>query len=368
MMVLSQGPLITEISYDNNYDQALPFGIDSIEYVEIYLPNPQPVDLTSFKIVSYNEVSGTSTDAEVAFVKDLEDTLRTWNTPNGKYYVIEFVDSSFFGFPIGGIRDGDDGIALVEIASPNIVHQFWRYETCTDFTAIDGPALGAVSSPLTSDASQTCGTSGASLVQMNSALSTSRSLQQNGFGDWVLAENSARAIPLENPQNVPVDMMYFNIQNQSDQVTLNWATAQEFDNDYFVVYHSRNAKDFNELTRVDGKGNNSGKSKYSYQHRNPGLGIHYYKIRQVDFNGNYEDYPIKSIERLDHVDVKALPVMIYNEFQLINVEIGTAYQIYNMNGQLVKNGAYNHWINISDLSSGIYSIVVKGQNIRIVKW
>lgn len=365
----AQGPLITEISYDNNYDQNSPFGIDSTEYVEIYLPDPQPTDLTSFRIATYDEVSGTPTDAEVAFVKDLTDTLRTWKTPNGKYYVIEFIDSSFFGFPVGGMRDGEDGVALIEIGTPNIVHQFWRYETCTNFTAIDGPALGAISDPITTDFSRTCGSSGVSLVQMNSALSTNRSLQQNGFGDWGLGLNSAQMPPLENSQNVPVEMMYFNVNNVSDYVNLTWATAQEYDNDYFSIRHSRDGKKFREIALVDGKGNYTGESRYAYKHEGLEKGRHYYQIRQVDYNGVYEDFDIRSVDlKSQESSIIAIPSSTQSDFRLSNIEEGTEVSIFNINGQLVKHLYYSDdRVDVSELTNGLYIIHVKEQVLRINK-
>ena len=366
--VFAQGPLITEIHYDNNYDQNQPFGIDSIEHVEIYLPDPQPTDLTSIKIITYNEVSGTPTEAEVAFTRDLEDTLRTWKTPNGMYYVIEFIDSSFFGFPSAGMRDGEDGVALVKVGAPNIVYQFWRYETCTDFTAIDGHAAGAVSDPITTDFSRTCGSSGVFLVQMNSALNTNRSIQQNGFGDWELELNSARTPPLENDSNVPVEMMFFRVNLDKDYTFLSWATAQEYNNDYFIISHSRDGKTFEDIGTVDGKGNYSGESRYDFRHYTQESGTHYYQIRQVDYDGKYEDFEIRSVEINNQKDIKATPSATHMDFQLTNVEQGTLITIFDLQGRQVIKQRYEDAVDVSSLTNGVYLVNVSNQVIRINKF
>ena len=146
----AQPPMITEISYDNSYDQDDPFGIDSIEFVEIYLPNPQPTDLSKWIVAAYDGDNSDNTVANWYKSRNLQtNTIFSQPTPNGMYYIVEFPDSTFFSFPIGGINDSDDGIALIEEGTPNIVHQFWRYESCVAFTAADGPAMGASSSSIT---------------------------------------------------------------------------------------------------------------------------------------------------------------------------------------------------------------------------
>jgi len=365
----SQGPLITEIHYDNNYDQYDPFGIDSIEHVEIYLPDPQPADLTSFQIITYNQIPGDTTMADVGYTRDLEDTLRTWKTPNGKYYVIEFVDSTFFGFPAAGINDGPHGVALVELGSPNIVHQFWRYETCEDFTAINGSAVGAISNPITTDFSRACGSSGVDLVQMNSAMATNRSIQQNGFGDWDAMEPiSSRQAPLENNDNVPVEMMFFRVNLDKDYTFLSWATAQEFDNDYFIIYHSTDGKNFEEIGKVDGKGNYTGESRYDFRHYTQENGRHYYQIRQVDYNGQYEDFEIRSVLIDNQKDIIATPTATSANFKLTNIEQGTMITIFDFQGREVIKQRYEGAINVSDLANGVYQVKVNNQIIRIIKF
>lgn len=361
--LFGQSAIITEISYDNNYDQDDPFGIDSIEYVEIYIGGSPPVDPTSWKIVSYDASSSNPANAEVAFVKDLTDAIPIPGSDPG-YYVIEFVDSTFFGFPIGGIRDGMDGIALVEIGTPNIVHDFWRYETCDDFTAVDGPAAGAVSKPITQDRSRTCGDPGVSLVQMNSALCTCVTLQQNGFGDWELDT----ATPgFENPANVPVNLLFFNAVASTKNVQLSWATAQEVSNDYFSILHSTDGRSFNEIGRVIGRGDYNGESNYNFTTEKMSSGQHYFKLKQVDFDGNYEVFPVKSV-KIDDEDIIVLyPSLATSEIRLTNVDDGTIFQLFDLQGQLIKEDSYNSTINISDLQSGIFILKVKDTVLKFAK-
>ncbi len=355
----AQGPLITEISYDNNYDQDDPFGIDSIEYVEVYINNPQPTDLTSFIVATYNPDSGDNTVANLHKWRNLEDTLRTWATPNGKYYVVEFPDSTFFDFPIGGMNDGQNGVALIEVGTPNIVHQFWRYETCEDFTAADGPATGATSDPITTDFSRVCGSSGVSLVQMNSALSTFVTLQQNGFGDWELAANTSRIAPLENDSNVPVELINFDAFRKETNVKLEWSTASEVNNAYFEVLYSTNGVDYKAIGQVDGKGESSERTSYDFLHLNVESDINYYKLSQYDYDGKSEMFDAVLVRMANENSISIYPTVAFDYIQVEGANFSDDYIILGVDGRILQKANMNSTpIDVSFLNNGTYFLKI----------
>lgn len=365
--LFSQGHLITEIGYDNNYDQTGPFGIDSLEYVEIYVPDPQPTDPTSINIVTYNPSQSNSAIAEVGFVKTLNDAILTWDSGGGVYYVIEFPDSTYFGFPTAGINDGECGVALVEIGTPSIVHQFWRYETCEDFTAADGPAAGAISDPITTDFSRQCGSAGVLLIQMNSADCTCVSIQQNGFGDWEKGPYTSNVPPLENPSNVPVNLISFNAEAKGQNAHLNWVTAQEFSNDYFAILHSTDGRSYNEIGTVLGRGDYSGESNYDFTTEELSSGQHYFKLKQFDFNGNFEVLPIRTVKINDGTTIELYPSLVTDEITLTNVEPGSIYQLFDLQGKLIKEDTYTSTINASELVSGKYVLKINNLGFKFFK-
>lgn len=366
----AQPPMITEISYDNNYDQDDPFGIDSIEYVEVYLPNPQPADLSQWRVVSYNASSSDNSVAEFEFTRDLlNNTIRSQATPNGMYYVVEFPDSTFFGFPLGGIRDGQDGLALVELGSPNTVYQFWRYETCDPFTAVDGPAMGATSNSITQDFSRVCGSPGASLVQMNSALQTDRTLQQNGFGDWYLGLNTSRMIPLENAQNVPVELISFEGERRAKNVELTWSTASETNNDYFDVTHSSNGVEFTSIGRIKGTGESTAIQDYQFTHRNANAGFNYYRLIQHDFDGTQENVGQIVVKGLPDSDIYIYPTRVSQELIIKGLERPSDASIYDISGNLITSFVnVQNTIDVSTLNNGMYFLKVGEQIMKFIKF
>ena len=366
----TQPPMITEIMYDNNVDQALG-DIDGQERVEVYLPDPQPTDLTDWWITVYHEDSSDPTSAEFYHHRDLSIQQSFEKTPNGAYYTIIFQDSIFFGFPIGGLIDGGLAIALVEISSPNVVHDFWHIEQCDGYVAADGPAIGFTSAPITQDASRICGSPGASLVQMNSALPENMSIQQNGFGDWGLQIETSLSDPHENMgdqvSNVPISLLNFEIKKNYRNVIIDWTTGQEVNNKHFEILHSKDGNLFSVIGLVAGKGTYNGQSDYRYQVSDLSEGLHYFRLKQVDFDGHSESFEIKTVQIGAERNVSVFPTTSSNNIWLNEVEQGTNVIIYNLNGVKISEAPYEGNIEISHLEKGLHIIQADQHRLKFIK-
>ncbi|MCX2745852.1 fibronectin type III domain-containing protein [Mangrovivirga sp. M17] len=97
---------------------------------------------------------------------------------------------------------------------------------------------------------------------------------------------------------LPVEFAYVRAEltNEGSDITIEWGTALEIDNDYFVIEKSTNGKDFKEIGTVDGNGNSNELINYSFidedvRPRN------YYRIKQIDFNGDFDYSQIVSVLR-----------------------------------------------------------------------
>jgi len=93
------------------------------------------------------------------------------------------------------------------------------------------------------------------------------------------------------PQNVlPVELGSFTGKKISIGAQLNWSTAAEKDNAYFEVLRASENGVFKAIDRVDGKGNSNVYSNYQFVDNNPLSGNNYYKLKQVDRNGDSKEY------------------------------------------------------------------------------
>lgn len=87
--------------------------------------------------------------------------------------------------------------------------------------------------------------------------------------------------------SLPIDLLYLNAIPEEDKVKVEWTTASETNNAYFVLERSTNLDDYSQIALLSGAGNsNSPKSYFAYDEA-PVSGTVYYRIKQIDFDGTY---------------------------------------------------------------------------------
>jgi Secretion system C-terminal sorting domain len=94
---------------------------------------------------------------------------------------------------------------------------------------------------------------------------------------------------------MPVNLLFFQTESQQTGVSLAWRTSEETNNSHFDVEHSTNAQSFEAIGRVGGQGNSDALNNYTFTHDSPRLGINYYRLKQVDFDGKFEYSRIESV-------------------------------------------------------------------------
>jgi len=78
----------------------------------------------------------------------------------------------------------------------------------------------------------------------------------------------------------------FTATKQNDKtVLLRWITYSESDNNFFVIEHSTDAKNFSSIGKVMSNGNTNLGYSYNFTHQTPASGVNYYRLRMVDING-----------------------------------------------------------------------------------
>ncbi|MDQ8005294.1 MAG: hypothetical protein REI64_10875 [Pedobacter sp.] len=87
---------------------------------------------------------------------------------------------------------------------------------------------------------------------------------------------------------LPVSLITFTAKaNKQGAVNLAWSTASEKDNSHFEVARSANGIDFERLDDVKGNGNSNVVRNYSFTDTKPVVGVNYYRLKQVDFDGDF---------------------------------------------------------------------------------
>jgi hypothetical protein len=83
-----------------------------------------------------------------------------------------------------------------------------------------------------------------------------------------------------------VTLRDFTAQKQTNEtVLLQWNTLSEIDNEFYIIEHSTDGKNFFGVGKQFSRGNAGPGHNYSFIHTNPRSGVNYYRLRSVDNNG-----------------------------------------------------------------------------------
>jgi hypothetical protein len=142
---------------------------------------------------------------------------------------------------------------------------------------------------------------------------------QESFKTWdrtinhIVLEGSANN-PGGGPNSpLPVSLANFTATLQNpNSVLLNWSTANEKDNDRFVVERSANGKNFETVATVKGNGTSNSYISYETTDNNALTGISYYRLKQVDFNGKSEYSKIVTVKNTLNTEALRLKALYPN--------------------------------------------------------
>ncbi|HEX5001106.1 MAG TPA: T9SS type A sorting domain-containing protein, partial [Bacteroidia bacterium] len=116
---------------------------------------------------------------------------------------------------------------------------------------------------------------------------------------------------ISNPNPLPVELVSFSALSATDYVQLEWTTASETYNDYFIVERSTDAFAWEIVGTVNGAGNSSTSLTYILIDSDPLPGTSYYRLKQVDFNGTVTESPVIVCHHLtpepNNLTVKIIP-------------------------------------------------------------
>lgn len=91
---------------------------------------------------------------------------------------------------------------------------------------------------------------------------------------------------------LPITLMSFTAQKRDNCNLLEWSTASEINNDYFLLERSTDGINWNLINKTTGAGNSNYLINYSFNDYNFENTVNYYRLTQVDYNGVFETFNI----------------------------------------------------------------------------
>lgn len=191
-----------------------------------------------------------------------------------------------------------------------------------------------------------------------------------------------------NNSTLPVVLTSFTASLNKRNVTLFWATSTEINNSGFDIERRLKPsadRPYGEWINIDfvaGNGNTNLPKEYSYSDNMLNTGTYQYRIKQIDFNGNYEyfnlnepseiivgspgkfdmlqNYPNPSnpvskinfqLPSYSRVNIKVYDMLGKEIATLINASLQAGYHTVEFNGSGLASGIYFYTINAEDGTS-----------------
>lgn len=143
---------------------------------------------------------------------------------------------------------------------------------------------------------------------------------------------------------LPVDLISFDVINNNELVEITWKTSKEYNSDYFLIERSTDGINWITISTLKSKGNSTTINEYYYLDKVIDVyeKYFYYRLKQVDYNGDYVYSNSSRICITCDYEKNANDIIIYPLPVKDNLNIG-----------FFSKTEFEHDINIVDLRGNI---------------
>lgn len=312
-----------------------------------------------------------------AGIKNRNIRIEFTNAPtDGGHLTVEYIGSpmGFSGLPILMANSGNAGCDIVTTEDQG----YWKIDN----------EIGKL---LDGQYSITC--TGEN-YQVISNLAKVTLLKRVGTGNWFcpgvhLATTGTLSMPIVSRSGVsgwsnfgfgggignplPIELASFKANCNENQVDIEWITASEFNTAIFVVEKSRDLVQWEVVLQVKATGNSNVENQYHAVDLNTVNGLFYYRLKEIDFNGQTEINEPISIFCVNKTNSMAVFPNPTNgdftvEIQWNEPNIQAQLQILDIRGKVMddsavylKKGTSKLEYHSKNLQAGIYWIYLKQQ-------
>jgi hypothetical protein len=218
--------------------------------------------------------------------------------------------------------------------------------------------------------------------QLNWSAKTIRVDSLHSFSDFALSDGS---LPL------PVELSSFDASVNGRDVSLRWVTEMEINNKGFdierkAVFENNFSAEWKTVAFVNGKGTVNNQHTYTYSDKKLNAGKYTYRLKQIDYNGNFEYYELTNpseviIGRPNVFDVSQNYPNPSNPKSKIDYQLPfdgkVTIKVYDLTGREVAvlvnetkdAGYYTAEFDGTSLASGVYfyRIIAEGNGLQNTK-
>jgi len=169
---------------------------------------------------------------------------------------------------------------------------------------------------------------------------------------------------------LPVEFAKFEAKETSRGNRLDWQTASEINNEGFNIERSIDGRNWSKLGTVKGQGESHKIVEYTFLDKLPSQGVNYYRLKQLDFDGNFDYSDIVSVTNRETKNiVNIYPNPVNNTLFIESNNTNLQLELYDVNGQLIwqNNGVDTKQIPFNNFEKGIYFLEIVNNNERTIQ-
>lgn len=171
---------------------------------------------------------------------------------------------------------------------------------------------------------------------------------------------------------LPIRILSFNGIKDVSKVLLSWQTSSEQNSKLFDVEFSENGSTWTSIGQVKAAGTSTTQRTYVLTHATPVNGVNYYRLKQVDLNGNFSYSNVVAINfTIKGVNISAvypnpfvsrIKIDISSDrSEVVRIQVSDNLgRVLKTQSSAIQKGVNNIWLdNLSSLAPGIYNVQVK---------
>ncbi len=161
---------------------------------------------------------------------------------------------------------------------------------------------------------------------------------------------------------LPVKLIRFDTHKKGDIIQLEWSTASESNCKSFDIQRSTDGINWIKIGIVPSQsinGNSNTRLDYTFTDHSPAEDINYYRLKQTDFDGQYEYSHIRKEEFRNSTSLKWYPNPTSGKISIEGIPKETRFRVYSVSGMLMHESQLSEGmqaIDLNKLPSGAYYI------------
>lgn len=166
----------------------------------------------------------------------------------------------------------------------------------------------------------------------------------------------------------------FNVFSVDDNVKLTWHVIENGDEQGYIIESGFNSSDLKSIGYIPKKSNGAkGENVYSFTQYGIATGVHYFRVKKVDFTSKQQNSDIKRLEIKSEnaIGLSPNPSGNFITLNFKSTSAGLLLKLYDLSGKLLLTqsiGSTSQIIDISSLGKGVYfAQLVSANDERIIK-